>query len=302
MLYCKKTDPSTDKETYQFAGYCTVYTFYPLQLPSPPASPAQDGSDQPAVKNDIDLSDSNFELSQLPCRSRISQFLITPQYQGQGNGSRFYSEIYSQYLNHPETVEITVEDPNEAFDDMRDVCDLSYLRTRPDFMNLRVNTNVKIPKNGIVPNNIVDPVEYDAVRRAVKIIPRQFARVLEMHLMSQLADSVQPGIDLEEEKVVPKPSKEELHEYNLWKWLVKSRLYRQHKSLLGELEVAERIEKLDQTVSSVEFEYVRLLGLHEARTKQAEQTDDPKGKRKAVELDEEEVPSSKKARVEDADE
>jgi histone acetyltransferase 1 len=298
FLYCRKSDPNTSKEVYEFAGYCTVYSFYILQLPSPPASPAQNGSEQPAAKDDLDLGDGNYDLSQLPCRSRISQFLITPQYQGQGNGSRFYGELYNQYLKHPQTLELTVEDPNEAFDDMRDVCDLSCLRTRPDFQKLRINNGIKLPKNGLVPNNIVNPTEYDTIRRAVKIAPRQFARVVEMHLMSRLADSVRPGIDLEEEKKIkPKATKAEKHEYNLWKLLVKSRLYRQHKDILGQLDVAERIEKLEETVSSVEFEYVRLLALHENRSKHTELAADSKGKRKADEPAEKEGTTNKKTRV-----
>lgn len=298
FLYCRKTGTKTSKQIYEFAGYCTVYSFYILQLPSPPASPAQNGSEQPAARDDLELGDGNYDLSQLPCRSRISQFLITPQYQGQGNGSGFYGELYNQYLKHPQTVELTVEDPNEAFDDMRDVCDLSYLRTRPDFQKLHINTSLKLPKNGLVPNNIVDPAAYETIRRAVKIAPRQFARVVEMHLMSRLADSVRPGIDLEEDKkVVPKPTKAEKHEYNLWKLLVKSRLYRQHKDILGQLDAAERIEKLEETVSSVEFEYVRLLALHENRSKHTELAGDSKGKRKAEEPADKEEAMNKKARV-----
>lgn len=298
FLYCRKSDPKTSKQIYEFAGYCTLYSFYMLQLPTPPASPAQDGSGRTAAKDDLDLGDGNYDLSQLPCRSRISQFLITPQYQGQGNGSRLYGELYKQYLNHPQTIELTVEDPNEAFDDMRDVCDLTYLRTRPDFQKLRINSDIRLPKNGLVPKNILDPSLYDNIRRAAKIAPRQFARVVEMHLMSRLADSVRPGIDLEEEKqAVPKPTKAEKHEYNLWKLLVKSRLYRQHKDILGQLDATERIEKLEETVTNVEFEYVRLMALYENRSKHTAVGADLNGKRKADEPAEEEETTNKKPRV-----
>lgn len=303
FLYDKSVDAITNKETYKFAGYCTTYTFYPFLPLTPPASPGANGNDQPAVKDDLELGDGNFDLSQLPCRTRISQFIITPPFQKMGNGSRFYIELYQHYLKHPQTVELTVEDPNEDFDDMRDLCDLTYLRTRPDFQNLKLNTGLELPKDGVVPKNIVDPTAYEKIRREVKIAPRQFARVLEMHLMSKLPESVRVGIapegDGKAKAKAAKPGKEVVREYNLWRLLVKSRLYRQNKDVLGELDVAERLEKLDEVTKSVEFEYARLLMLLEFRTK-GKGKDNGNGKRKADESVEGEASASKKARVEDA--
>lgn len=296
FLYTKYTDPTTTRQVYMFGGYCTVYRFYLYQPPSPPASPAQD-----AAKDDLDLGDGNFDLSQLPCRSRISQFIIIPSFHGKGVGSHFYQAIFSQYLKHPQTVELTVEDPNEAFDDMRDLCDLSYLRTVPDFLKLRIDTSVKLPKDGAVPKNIIDQEAYENLRRKVKIAPRQFARVLEMQIMSQLADSVRPGITTDGKDTLSKPKPAEEHEYSLWKLLVKARLYRQHKDILGQLDIAERLEKLEETVASVEFEYARLLVLLESRMNKSRQEleNGSNGKRKADDAAEE-ASASKKARVEDA--
>lgn len=291
FLYTRYTDPATKRQVYMFGGYCTVYRFYLYQLPSPPASPARD----------LDLGDGNFDLTQLPCRSRISQFIVIPPFQGKGVGSQFYQTIFSQYLNHPQTVEITVEDPNEAFDDMRDLCDLTYLRTVPDFLELRINTSVKVPKDGAVPKDIIDPEAYEQLRRRVKIAPRQVARVLEMQLMSQLAASVRPCITTDGKEKAPKSRPAEDHEYSLWKLLVKTRLYRQHKDILGQLDAAERVEKLEETVASVEFEYARLLLLLESREEKSRQglENGSNGKRKADDTAEEES-ASKKARVEDA--
>ncbi|KAB5558720.1 acyl-CoA N-acyltransferase [Coniochaeta sp. 2T2.1] len=297
FLYTKYTDPATKRQVYMFGGYCTVYRFYLYQTPSPPASPADNAS-----KDDLDLGDGNFDLAQLPCRSRISQFIVIPPFQGKGAGSRFYEAIFKQYLEHTPTVEITVEDPNEAFDDMRDICDIVYLRTVPEFQKLHIDTSMKMPKHGAVPNNIVDPVAYETLRHKVKIAPRQFARVLEMELMSRLPESVRPFIPTEGDQAPkPKPKAAEEHVYGLWKLFVMARLYRQHKDLLGDLNFGERLEKLDQTVASVEFEYVRLLALLDSRLSKGreELENGGKGKRKADEAAEE-SPSSKKARVEDA--
>lgn len=268
FLYTVDIDESSKSDLYVFGGYCTVYRFNLFQLPSPPSSPAHGGDGQPAPKDDLELGDGNFDLSQLPCRSRISQFVITPPFQSKGVGSQFYRSIYGRYLHHPQTVEMTVEDPNEAFDDMRDLCDLNYLASVHDFTDLRINTGIPLPRDGAIPTNIIDPETVEKIRRKAKIAPRQFARMVEMQLMSELPPSVRPDIPTEgEEKPRPKAKAGEEHQYHLWKLLVKARLYRQHKDVLGQLEPAERVEKLDQTVASVEFEYVRLLELFEQRMK-----------------------------------
>jgi histone acetyltransferase 1 len=301
FLYRKQpVHGTTDQFSYMFAGYCTVYRFFLYQPPTPPGTPSD--TTAPAVKDDLDLGDGNFDLSTLPCRSRISQFIIIPSFQGKGHGPKFYSLIYQDYLKHPQTVEITVEDPNEAFDDLRDISDLAFLRTDPEFTALRLNTDLTLPGNGIVPRNLVDPEASEALRRKVKMAPRQFARVLEMHLMSTLPDSVRPGIS-PEQSASGKVTKEQEHEYTLWKLLVKKRIYRQNRDTLGQLDLPERIEKLEETRGSVEFEYARLLAMFETRQKQAAKqattADQPNLKRPLEDVGEGSGPS-KKARVEDA--
>ncbi|KAL1843797.1 hypothetical protein VTJ49DRAFT_7507 [Mycothermus thermophilus] len=268
FLYEKKAASDDGSTPYVFAGYSTVYRFF-VMLPkgSLTTSPSEEVVEQAAQSQD-------FDLSQLPCRTRISQFIILPTFQGRGLGPRLYYHIYQNYLLHPQTVEITVEDPNEAFDDMRDVADLHFLRTMNDFRALRINTELTIPKHGPAPDNIVDKAAWEATRAKAKMAPRQFARVLEMDLMSRLPEAVRPGIEVpegEEEAaatngkgkgkapVRPRQTPEQEHEYRLWRLLLKVRLYKHNKDALGELELPERIAKLDETVASVEFDYARLL-------------------------------------------
>ncbi|KAL2271796.1 hypothetical protein VTJ83DRAFT_1167 [Remersonia thermophila] len=277
FLYEKKAASDDGSNPYVFAGYCTVYRFF-VMLPkaTPASSPSEEVVEKAAQSQD-------FDLSELPCRTRISQFIILPIFQGRGLGPRLYSHIYQDYLHHPQTVEITVEDPNEAFDDMRDVADLHFLRTLKEFRDLRINTELAIPKRGPAPDNIVDKAAWEATRAQAKMAPRQFARVLEMDLMSRLPETVRPGIEVPEEEeeeekqaeaeangkkpgkgkgkapVRPRPTKEQEHRYRLWRLLLKVRLYKHNKDALGELEVPERIAKLDETVASVEFDYARLL-------------------------------------------
>ncbi|KAK4241710.1 histone acetyl transferase [Achaetomium macrosporum] len=300
FLYQKQaSDGEVASSPYTFVGYSTVYRFFHLQLPSPPVSPSESDLEKQTLAQD-------FDLSLLPCRSRISQFLILPPFQQKGLGPKLYSIIFREYIKHPQTAEITVEDPNEAFDDMRDIVDLQYLRTLPEFQELRINTDIVIPKTGPAPKNIVDKAAYDAVRAKAKMAPRQFARVLEMHLMSRLPEPVRPGIVPEES--VREATTEQKHEYQLWRLMLKKRIYSMNKDALGELDIPERIAKLEETVSSVEFDYARLLikaEEHQQRNQTEEQQQNngaaangaANGKRKAAEDGEQSV--SKKARVED---
>ena len=61
-------------------------------------------------------------------RMRISQFVILPHYQGKSHGARLYDFIFTTFWNKNNIREITVEDPNESFDDLRDRCDLRRLQ------------------------------------------------------------------------------------------------------------------------------------------------------------------------------
>ncbi|KAK3380222.1 acyl-CoA N-acyltransferase [Lasiosphaeria ovina] len=279
--------------SYVFAGYSTVYRFFLFRPLTPPASPSEKDVPQHKAVEELALGKDDFDLLQLPCRTRISQFLVIPPFQHKGLGPQLYSIIYQEYLKHPQTLEITVEDPNEAFDDMRDVADLRFLRQAPEFSALQINTSIVVPKNGPAPANIVDKAASEAVRRKYKIAPRQFYRVLEMHLMSKLSDAVRPGIL--PEKSTARATKQDEHTYKLWRLMVKKRLYIHNKDELGQIEVPERIEKLNETVSGVEFDFARLVAKAEA---QPEASAASNGKRK-IGLDDAIFTSNKKARVDD---
>ena len=82
-----------------------------------------------------------------------SQFVIVPPYQHQGHGCQsspfvcalfflaltpvaaaLYNAIYQYVLTQPAVVELTVEDPAEAFEDLRDRNDLAMLLGHMSFM------------------------------------------------------------------------------------------------------------------------------------------------------------------------
>ncbi|KAM0248488.1 hypothetical protein ACHAP5_003434 [Fusarium lateritium] len=278
-----------DKTAYVFVGYSTIYRFWYFQSPTPPASP-QSG--------EWELPTGSVDLGELPSRTRLSQFVILPPFQGKGNGARLYKTIFEHYHKIPQTYEFTVEDPNEAFDDLRDICDLQFLRTMPEFNKLRVDTKVAIPKKGTLPKLIVGSEKLEAIRLEAKIAPRQFGRVLEMHLMSQLPESVRPTMAIDEDKSTA--TNADKHQQKVWSLIVKQRLYRHNKDLLSQIEPAERVEKLEDTLQGVGLEYARILAALERSEKHAHGQSTANGKRKLDTEDDEQGSSSKKARVDDA--
>ncbi|KAI1003945.1 Histone acetyltransferase type B catalytic subunit [Podosphaera aphanis] len=254
FLYRKKNFESS-MSSYIFMGYSTVYQYYFVS--------AAQGESGIAKTLDFKFPITPTPSSSLPCRSRISQFIILPPFQGAGNGSRFYNAIFDYYLKHSQTVEITVEDPNEAFDDLRDLNDLARLRMIPEFKKLTINTAFVPRKSDVIPGEIINRSILDNIRKDLKIAPRQFARVVEMQLLSLISpelrsDSIMKGN-------VPRSSANK-HEYRLWKLLVKARLFLHNRDTLIQLDYPDRIEKLEQTLWNVEQDYERLLRAHETRS------------------------------------
>ncbi len=74
-------------------------------------------------------------------RLRLSQVLIFPQHQKKGYGSFLYNTIYQWALQNDKIQDITVEDPNEDFTTLRDLCDLQIVTRNPFFQQLNVPFN-----------------------------------------------------------------------------------------------------------------------------------------------------------------
>ncbi|KAK2624572.1 hypothetical protein QTJ16_005765 [Diplocarpon rosae] len=255
FLY-QKSAIAKDHNPYMFMGYSTVYRYFLYQ-------PSQ------AKLADFSLPIDSISFSSMPCRSRISQFIVLPPFQGAGYGSRFYNSIFDFYLAEPETIEITVEDPNYAFDDMRDLNDLARLRALPEFQSIKTNTTVILKSEGVVPRNIVDEAALTRVRRSVKIAPRQFLRVVEMHLLSHIPVSERNPVLGPETSSSVSGNVPNLREYELWALWVKKRLWKHNRELLMQMEKPDRLEKLDEVLSGVVSDYARLLDAYEAREQKA---------------------------------
>ncbi|KAK9772615.1 putative Histone acetyl transferase HAT1-like protein [Seiridium cardinale] len=319
FLYKRRVNEAGRIE-YIFHGYSTVYNFWLFEPLTPPSSPPK--LIEPRVDDAWELPHGDLPYTEIPHRARISQFVILPPYQGQGCGAMLYNTIFETQLTDPTTKEVTVEDPNEAFDLLRDLCDMKYLRANvAEFDELTVTPDISVPQKGGVlhhnllvthansatsPKAIVDIQALDAIRAKVKIAPRQFHRLVEMHLMSKLPPSVRPVPESSEETMGPpktsKPSPADQNVYTLWRLLLKQRLYRRNAGILAEFEITERIIKLNETLENVEWEYARILERLNAPKPYAENGEEAvngKGKRKA-DTEENGGPSSKKARVEGA--
>ena len=94
----------------------------------------------------------------------------------------------------------------------------------------------------------------------MKIAPRQFLRVVEMHLLSSIPKSVRKADELDD-------SNPKMREYGLWRLWVKKRLYKHNKDLLSQMEKEERLDKLDEVLEGVVTDYVRLLEAYNSRVK-----------------------------------
>lgn len=149
-------------------------------------------------------------------------------YQGRGVGGKFYSTLISLFLNDNAVKEISVEDPSEAFDDLRDRCDLTRLS-----QNETWSLNKDFYAARITPEWI------EETRERNKMTPRQFERCIEMALL-KLIDQ----------------SQDTQKRYRL---LVKRRLYFRNREHLDEMTPEERKDKLQETFEVLKEDYLRII-------------------------------------------
>lgn len=271
LLY-QVTPKSAGTCPYSLIGFSTSYRVFTLPdrvNPSAAALSLLEGSDFDAILDlwSADNADKSAAVLQspldLPSRERISQFLILPPYQRSGHGPQLYNAMYSHLVAPENILELTVEDPNEAFDDMRDACDLNYLReNNSDFASLKINTNLDATKMKSDASIPVDDIILDQTKQQIKatskIMPRQLARLLEMQTLSKIPQTNRNVARISRKE---KSSNENDRAYYFWRLYVKQRLYETHKDSLSEMDPEERIEKLEDTVNTVQDDYDRLLAL-----------------------------------------
>lgn len=164
----------------------------------------------------------------------------------------------------PTCTEITVEDPNEAFDDLRDYCDYKYLLDNGTFAKISLKTDIdpklSARKIGVrVPTSkLLDMRLLETLRKKNKIAPRQFARLVELYLLTKIAPhNRQAGTARLTQRARATDPNDRAFYY--WRLLVKQRVYKKNKDVLIQLDRGERVDKVEQTVGEVAGDYERLL-------------------------------------------
>ncbi|CAO1626685.1 unnamed protein product [Sympodiomycopsis kandeliae] len=169
-------------------------------------------------------------------RLRLSQFVILPPYHKQGHGSQLYNQVYTQVLSDASVSELTIEDPNEAFDRLRDTADLKQL-----LLSGGIIDQMKGEAEGL--NAPVEKMRSERWRSKAKIAKRQWSRLIEMIQLLELDPA----------------DKQAVKAYRLQ---VKARIYRFNKDVLTQLELAERQTKLQETFENLlDGEYGDLVGI-----------------------------------------
>ncbi|PGH09031.1 hypothetical protein AJ79_05760 [Helicocarpus griseus UAMH5409] len=275
FIYEKRDPPTSTASPYSFVGYATTYRWY-FYL-----------QDTESKDTKPQISDSSFpypeeiSITKQPARLRISQFLILEPHQKCGHGSHLYQTIQSACLADPTLHELTIEDPNEAFDYLRDINDFHLLQPELIKQNIIINPDPytqqqqKSRRPPLMPTSTLIPTEtLQNLRTHYKIAPVQFAHLVEMHLLSQIPESHRGTANTNIARLLVqkwRAPNEHDRRYYWWRMLVKQRLYKHHRDLLVQLEKGERVEKLEETLGNVEEGYDSLLKALEIRSAKEKQ-------------------------------
>lgn len=159
-------------------------------------------------------------FDKLKYKAKISQFVILPPFQRHGHGKRLYNYLVDYWMGQEQCAQITVEDPSEDFDDLRDHCDIHRL-----IQSGKLDEITQLP--------LQSPLE------GTKLVKRQLARCTEMGLVWKLNNKqLLPG----------------LNERNV-RLMIKERLYLANKDALDDMEKAECFDKLQTTYQTVRAGY-----------------------------------------------
>ncbi|KAI5285147.1 histone acetyltransferase 1 [Ascosphaera aggregata] len=257
FLY-EKIKPTVDHlPTYSFAGFATTYRWYFYHRRS---------TEKPKPTDGPFPFSGELQLEELPSRLRIAQFLILQPHQRMGNGPHLYRIIQAVSLEDTNIHELTVEDPNEDFDNLRDAND--YRLVKPEFqkLNLKINdtpypAEMKKRPRYMPTAKLIPPQQLEQMRVRFKLTRNQFAHVLEMYLLSQIPPSNRGARTNMTRLLMRKWKATSEHErrYYWWRMLVKQRLYKKHRDLFIQTEPEERLEALETTLNTVEEGYEQTL-------------------------------------------
>jgi histone acetyltransferase 1 len=161
-------------------------------------------------------------------RPRISQVVILHPYRRQGHGTHIYSFLYRWYRDDEHVVDITVEDPNDGFQDLRDRCDLCLeLFQSPMTMDG------------------CDAEFIKSVQKKSKLSRQQVVRMVEVVVLRSILQQQKSARGGDGQK-----------EYRLW---IKKRVFKKNKDVLMDMSVQDRIVALEDTFRRIESDYLDLI-------------------------------------------
>ncbi|KAK5083730.1 histone acetyltransferase 1 [Lithohypha guttulata] len=268
FVYEKATPSTAAVSSYTFMGYSTTYRFWRYAVPR---TQATQGSIIEHFPNLPSISPK-----QLDSRLRVSQFLLLPPYQKSGHGSQLYQAIYNEVIADQTIYELTVEDPSEEFDQLRDSCDWKVLEPQFRAAHLAIDASKPAGSKRIerVPTAVLLPLEVlTSIRTKNKIAPRQFARLTELYLLSLIPFSHRStgGASLTKLKLQKHTNKDVNDRiYYWWRILLKQRIYRKNKDVLRQADTEEKFNGLEDSARGQEDEYEGLLMLFALRQASAQ--------------------------------
>ncbi|XP_075221855.1 histone acetyltransferase 1 [Lycorma delicatula] len=218
ILYEKYSTPD-NKKMYSIAGYITVYEYYayPLNI-----------------------------------RPRISQVLILPPYQHQGLCTHLLNTIYNFYVDNKDVVDITVEDPTEEFQLVRDFVDICRCDSLDSYSpdKLHEGFNEKMAEEA---------------KRSSKINKKQARRVYEILRLKATDMNDEKhyrNYRLNVKKRLNIPYQKEQAYMNKLRKLLNEQEYQTTLTLNG---IGQRIEKLEKQYKELEEQYLHVLKRYEKR-------------------------------------
>lgn len=263
FVYEKVATSNPQAAPYSLVGYATTYRFYCFK-------PRSQKSSSSALDNFPHVDP--LSPAQLTSRLRISQFIILPPYQSSGHGSQLYQSIYKEVIADPTIVELSVEDPSEEFDRLRDACDWKVLEPQFKTANIQIDTAGPLETTKRIQRTPTAQILSLHVLRDIrlrnKIAFRQFSRQVELYLLSLIPFSHRSsgGANLTKIKIQKHTNKDPSDRlYYWWRILVKQRIYKKNKDVLRDMDPEDRIAKLEDSARGQEDEYEGLLMLFALR-------------------------------------
>jgi histone acetyltransferase 1 len=150
-----------------------------------------------------------------------------PPYQKKGHGKRLYSYLYNLFLCDPQVHDITVEDPNDAFQDMRDRSDVSMLLennvlellSKESLITPSDSTKMSTSKMFLEPKSKITSITLSQIKyliKTFKLCEKQIVRCMEIVLLSSIKSW-------------------DITSYTNFRLYVKKRLYKKNKDVLNQV-------------------------------------------------------------------